>query len=230
MIEHVYQRVRRVDRLDEVVVLTDDERIQQVVEGFGGRCELTPAACRSGTDRVAWAARGWNAGAILDVQGDEPLVDTDDLAVVVRHLERCPEDPVVTLATECPPDLVDDPNAVKVVVDRSGYALYFSRAAIPHRRGEGGFRPLLHVGVYGYQRQALLDLAELDPTPLEQSESLEQLRALENGLRIRVLEASRPSLGVDTEEDLARVEKLISEREGSAGKVPVGSQGTGAGR
>ena len=116
---------------------------------------------------------------------------------------------MVTLATPCPADLVDDPNAVKVVVDRSGYALYFSRASIPYARDERLADCLLHVGVYGYQRQALLELAELPPSPLEQTEGLEQLRALHNGYRIRVLEASKPSIGVDTPEDLERVASLM---------------------
>ena len=128
---------------------------------------------------------------------------------VIEHLVEHPDDPIVTLAVECPEELVDDPNAVKVVVDREGYALYFSRSRVPYLRNVGHAPYLLHVGVYGYQRQALLELAALPPSPLEESESLEQLRALENGYRIRVLRAARPSMGVDTLEDLKRVERLI---------------------
>jgi 3-deoxy-manno-octulosonate cytidylyltransferase (CMP-KDO synthetase) len=209
LIEHVYRRVQGVADLDGVVVLTDDHRIVEAVEGFGGRCELTPADCVSGTDRVAWAARRWDAAAVVNVQGDEPLVDPGELAMVVRHLIEHPEDPMVTLATECPPDLVEDPNAVKVVLSRAGYALYFSRSAIPYARRAGVVRPLLHVGVYGYQRKALLELAALEPTPLELTESLEQLRALENGYPIRVLPSSQPSIGVDTAADLERVERMM---------------------
>ena len=216
LIERVYRRVEQVPNLDGLVVLTDDERISRVVEGFGGACELTPKDCASGTDRVAWAARDWQASAVVNVQGDEPLVDVDDLSAVVKHLTEAPEDPVVTLATECPPDLIDDPNAVKVVTDRQGYALYFSRSPIPYFRRPGSTPCLLHVGVYGYQRQALLELACLEPSPLEVAESLEQLRALENGYPIRVLPAARPSIGVDTEEDLQRVERLIREQRGPA--------------
>jgi 3-deoxy-manno-octulosonate cytidylyltransferase (CMP-KDO synthetase) len=209
LIEHVYRRVKRVAALDGVVVLTDDQRVVEVVEGFGGRCELTPSDCVSGTDRVAWAARRWNAAAVVNVQGDEPLIDPAELGTVVRHLIEHPEDPMVTLATECPPDLVEDPNAVKVVLSRAGYALYFSRAPIPHVRRSGAARPLLHVGVYGYQRTALLELAALPPSPLEITESLEQLRALENGYPIRVLPSSKPSIGVDTAADLERVERMM---------------------
>ena len=137
LIEHVYRRVKGVEALDGVVVLTDDQRIVEAVEGFGGRCELTPSDCVSGTDRVAWAARRWNAAAVVNVQGDEPLIDTGELGTVVRHLIEHPEDPMVTLATECPEDLVEDPNAVKVVLSRAGYALYFSRSPVPYARRPG---------------------------------------------------------------------------------------------
>jgi 3-deoxy-manno-octulosonate cytidylyltransferase (CMP-KDO synthetase) len=218
LIEHVYRRVSDVEALAGVVVLTDDARIVEAVEGFGGRCELTPSDCASGTDRVAWAARRWNAAAVVNVQGDEPLVDPGELASVARHLIEHPEDPMVTLATECPPDLFEDPNAVKVVLSRAGYALYFSRAPVPYVRHAGAAKPLLHVGVYGYQRQALLELAAIEPSPLERTESLEQLRALENGYPIRVLPSSKPSIGVDTAADLERVERMMRTMEEGGGR------------
>jgi 3-deoxy-manno-octulosonate cytidylyltransferase (CMP-KDO synthetase) len=211
LIEHVYRRASLVEAFESVVVLTDDERIHEAVEGFGGQCQLTPADCASGTDRVAWAARDWNVKAVVNIQGDEPLIDVAELAAIARHLDSHPQDAMVTLATPCPADLVADRNAVKVVVDAEGYALYFSRATIPHMRNEGHAECLLHVGVYGYQREALLELAALPPGKLEQAESLEQLRALENGYRIRVLQAAKPSIGVDTPEDLERVSRLIEE-------------------
>lgn len=219
LIEHVYRRVSGVEALASVVVLTDDARIVEAVERFGGRCELTPAECRSGTDRVAWAARRWSAAAVVNVQGDEPLVDPGELGTIVQHLIEHPEDPMVTLATECPEELHHDPDAVKVVVSRSGYALYFSRAAVPFVRHSGHVRPLLHVGVYGYQRQALLELAALEPSPLESTESLEQLRALENGYPIRVLPSRCASIGVDTAADLERVERMMGAMERSGGAV-----------
>ena len=209
LIERVYRRVQGVEGISRMVVLTDDDRIAQVVHDFGGEAELTPEDCASGTDRVAFAARQWDAAAVVNVQGDEPLIDVDDLQSVVGHLSSYPDDPMVTLATECPEDLIEDPNAVKVVTDRDGYALYFSRSPIPHLRNSGHASCLLHVGVYGYQREALLELAALEPSPLERAESLEQLRALENGYRIRVLPAAQPSIGVDTEEDVLRVERLL---------------------
>lgn len=211
MIEHVYRRVARAG-LARVVVLTDDERIARAVESFGGEWQMTPPECASGTDRIAHAAREWDAAAVVNVQGDEPLIDPEAVAAVAAHLAAHADDPVVTLAVEAAPEEVDNPNAVKVVLDRAGYALYFSRSAIPFRRQAGGARPLKHLGIYGYQRAALLRLAELAPAPLETSESLEQLRALENGMRIRVLLAERGSPGVDTQEDLERVERLLASR------------------
>jgi len=209
MIEHVYTRVARARGLDRVVVLTDDERIARAVEAFGGEWEMTPADCASGTDRIAWAARRWGARAVINVQGDEPLIDPEAVSQVAMHLAAMPGDPIVTLATPATPEEMENPNAVKVVLTRDGSALYFSRAPIPHPRQAGGFAPLKHLGLYGYQRQALQQLAALAPTPLERSESLEQLRALENGIPIRVLVVDRGSFGVDTAEDLERVEKIL---------------------
>jgi 3-deoxy-manno-octulosonate cytidylyltransferase (CMP-KDO synthetase) len=218
MIEHVYTRVARARGLDRVVVLTDDERIARAVESFGGECEMTPADCASGTDRIAWAARRWDAraaSAVINIQGDEPLIDPEEISRIAEHLAAHPEDPVVTLATPAAPEEMGNPNAVKVVLARDGAALYFSRAPIPYPRQEGGFAPLKHLGIYGYQRDALLRLAALPPSPLERGESLEQLRALENGIGIRVLIVERASIGVDTAEDLARVEEILE------GKLPL---------
>ena len=215
MIEHVYTRVARARGLDRVVVLTDDERIARAVEAFGGDCEMTPDDCASGTDRIAWAARRWDAAAtsgIINVQGDEPLIDPEEISRIAEHLASNRQDPVVTLATPAAPEEMGNPNAVKVVLARDGAALYFSRSPVPYPRQAGGFAPLKHLGIYGYQRDALLRLAGLPPSPLERSESLEQLRALENGMGIRVLIVDRASIGVDTAEDLARVEKILTER------------------
>jgi 3-deoxy-manno-octulosonate cytidylyltransferase (CMP-KDO synthetase) len=215
MIEHVYARASQARGLDRVVVLTDDERIARAVEAFGGHCEMTPADCASGTDRIAAAVRAGgrlaDAAAVVNIQGDEPLIDPEAVSRIALHLRDHPGDPVVTLAAAAQPEEMGNPNAVKVVLDLAGYALYFSRAGIPWPRQEGGFRPLKHLGIYGYQRAALLRLAGLPPTPLERSESLEQLRALENGIAIRVLLAERGSPGVDTREDLERVERLLGE-------------------
>jgi 3-deoxy-manno-octulosonate cytidylyltransferase (CMP-KDO synthetase) len=209
MIEHVYGRVAQARGLDRVVVLTDDERIARAVEAFGGEVEMTPPECASGTDRIAHAARGWPAAAVVNIQGDEPLIDPEAVSRLAEHLAGHPEDPVVTLAAPATPEEMDNPNAVKVVLGLSGHALYFSRSPIPYPRHPGGPPPLKHLGIYGYQRAALLRLAELPPTPLERAESLEQLRALENGLPIRVLRVAAASPGVDTPEDLARIERML---------------------
>ncbi len=236
MIEHVYRRVERARGLGRVVVVTDDERIARAVEAFGGEVEMTPADCASGTDRIAHAARGWPAAAaVVNIQGDEPLIDPEAVSRIAEHLAAFPADPMVTLAVplvgaaagdrhagnageagdpgDDPGDLGDlaSPHVVKVVLSQGGYALYFSRSAIPYPRRAGAATPLRHLGIYGYQRAALLRLAELPPTPLERSEALEQLRALEHGMAIRVLIAGRGSPGVDTEEDLRRVERLLEQ-------------------
>jgi 3-deoxy-manno-octulosonate cytidylyltransferase (CMP-KDO synthetase) len=232
MIEHVYRRVERARGLGRVVVVTDDERIARAVEAFGGEVEMTPADCASGTDRIAHAARGWPAAAaVVNIQGDEPLIDPEAVSRIAEHLAAFPADPMVTLAVPLeaagagdrhagnagdPGNFGDfgemaSPHVVKVVLSQGGYALYFSRSAIPYPRQAGAATPLRHLGIYGYQRAALLRLAELPPTPLERSEALEQLRALEHGMPIRVLIAGRGSPGVDTEEDLRRVERLLEQ-------------------
>ena len=241
MIEHVYRRVGLARGLARIVVLTDDERIARAVEAFGGEVEMTPADCASGTDRIAHAARRWPAtAAVVNVQGDEPLIDPEAVSAIAAHLAAHPEDPVVTLAaplaggpaqTAAAEKELANPNVVKVVLGASGHALYFSRAAIPYARqqdgapapagaagspGAGlGAAPLRHLGIYGYQRAALLRLAGLPPTPLERTEALEQLRALEHGIPIRVLVRARSQPGVDTREDLERVERWIEEAAGA---------------
>ncbi|MDX1645087.1 MAG: 3-deoxy-manno-octulosonate cytidylyltransferase [Thermoanaerobaculia bacterium] len=210
LVEHVYRRAEQAEGIAGVVVLTDDDRIAAAVDAFGGQWQMTPADCASGTDRIAWAAREWTANAIVNVQGDEPLIDPGAIAAVARHLARRPDDAVVTLASPAEPADADDPNVVKVVVDAGGYALYFSRAAIPYRRRAEGAAARRHQGIYGYQRSALIEIAALAPSPLERTEALEQLRMLENGYRLRVLDWPRPSPGVDTAEDLERVRELLA--------------------
>ena len=226
MIEHVYRRAQNADGIGRVVVLTDDERIRAAVEQFGGAAEMTPEDCRSGTDRIAHAARQWRASgadvvAVVNVQGDEPLIDPAAISAIARHLAAHPEDPLVTLAAPARPEELDDPNAVKVVVDRRGYALYFSRSRIPHPRHPESAAARKHVGIYGYQLAALLELADLAPTPLEQTESLEQLRALENGIRIRVLEVAGAAPGVDTRADLERAAARLAASDNSPTTPPI---------
>jgi 3-deoxy-manno-octulosonate cytidylyltransferase (CMP-KDO synthetase) len=206
----VYRRASEATQLDRVVVLTDDERISDAVRGFGGLAELTPVDCASGTDRIAWAARDWPSdAAVINIQGDEPLIDPAAIDRISAHLRREVGDPLVTLATEAGEDDARNPDVVKVVLDRRGYALYFSRCPIPYARNAAAATTWRHVGIYGYQMSALLRLTELEPTPLERSESLEQLRALEHGIAIRVMIVDQAWTGVDTMEDLHRVESLL---------------------
>ncbi|MEO8277065.1 MAG: 3-deoxy-manno-octulosonate cytidylyltransferase [Thermoanaerobaculia bacterium] len=217
MVEHVYRRAKKAAGLDRVVILTDDERIARAVELFGGEFEMTPAECNSGTDRIAWAARNWDCAGVINIQGDEPLIDPLGISRVAEHLRAYPGDPIVTLAADALEGDLDSPSVVKTVLDRDGYALYFSRAAIPFPRLPGGAAALRHLGIYGYQRDALLRLAALPQTPLERSESLEQLRALENRMSIRVLTGARPSWGVDTPEDAAEVDARLRQEEAASG-------------
>ena len=209
MVQHVWERAARAPGVSRAVVLTDDERIASAVAAFGGDCEMTPADCPSGTDRIAHAARLWSAGAVINVQGDEPLIDPEAIGALARHLREHPEDPMVTLAVPAGDGDIASPDVAKVVLDRDGYALYFSRAPIPYGRHEEGAAPLRHLGIYGYRRETLLALAALPPSPLERRESLEQLRALENGIRIRVLRVERAAPSVDTPEDAERVARLL---------------------
>jgi 3-deoxy-manno-octulosonate cytidylyltransferase (CMP-KDO synthetase) len=209
LIEHVYERTAAAPAVDRVVVLTDDERVGRAVEAFGGRWELTPADCPSGTDRIAWAARGWDCQAVVNVQGDW-ILDPELIGTLARHLAAHPEDPMATLAVPARPGDEAQPSVVKVVADLAGRALYFSRAGIPFRRQPGGPPSLRHLGIYGYRRETLLHLASLPPTPLETAESLEQLRALEHGVPIRVLVVEGDALGVDTPDDLARAEAALA--------------------
>jgi 3-deoxy-manno-octulosonate cytidylyltransferase (CMP-KDO synthetase) len=212
MIEHVYRRAAASRVASRVIVATDDLRIATAVTAFGGQVRLTRADHRTGTDRLAEVAATLACDVIVNVQGDEPLLDPRAIDEAVAPFA----DPAVQMTTLCrridhPADL-SNPNVVKVVRDRAGYALYFSRAAIPYARDpRGGWPPLYrHVGLYGYRRSTLLVLAALEPTPLERAESLEQLRALEHGIRIRAIETSYDSFGVDTPDDLEQVRRLLT--------------------
>lgn len=219
MIQHVYEGAARAARAAEVVVATDDERIAEAVKRFGGRAELTSPSARSGTERAAEVARTREAGIVVNVQGDEPLVRPEQVDALIEFLERHAAVPMASLMTALKPSDLDNPNAVKVVVDREGFALYFSRAPIPHARLDGVRPPRYkHLGLYGYQRHFLLQFAGLPPTPLEQAEQLEQLRALEHGYRIKLLETAYETIGVDTPEDLKRVEDILSQQPVPSGR------------
>jgi len=205
MIEHVYRRAAEAELVDAVVVATDDRRILDAVEAFGGIARLTSGAHRTGTDRVAEIAADLPADIIVNVQGDEPLIDPAMISAVVTPFR---EDASVQMTTARraltdPEDLLN-PHVVKVVADGRGDALYFSRSAIPNGAGAA----FVHVGLYAFRREFLLRFAALPQTPLEVAESLEQLRALEHGYRIRTVVTEHHSIGVDTPQDLERARRL----------------------
>ncbi len=212
VIQHVYEQASHAKRADEVVIATDDARIMDAAERFKGRAVMTSAAARSGTDRVAEVARQREAKVIVNVQGDEPLIRPEMIDQLIEFLDRHQAVPMASLMTRLKPEDANNPNVVKAVVDRDGFALYFSRAPIPHVREKNGVAPVMwkHLGIYGYQRNFLLRFPSLEPTPLEQSEQLEQLRALEHGFRIKLLETAHETVGVDTPEDLRKVEAMLS--------------------
>ena len=213
MIAHVYERAARCPAVDAVIVATDDARIADAVHAFGGEVRLTSPDHLSGTDRLAEVAATLDCDVVVNVQGDEPLIDPAAIASAVAPFAGDPELRMTTLCHRViDPAELASPNVVKVVLDRAGFALYFSRAPIPFVRGtDAGWPPFYrHIGLYAYRRQALLVLASLDPTPLERAESLEQLRALEHGIRIKAVETSYDSIGVDSPEDLERVRGLLT--------------------
>jgi 3-deoxy-manno-octulosonate cytidylyltransferase (CMP-KDO synthetase) len=212
MIEHVYRRAADARGIDAVVVATDDERIAAAVEGFGGIVRLTQSEHRTGTDRIAEIARDLSCEILINVQGDLPLIEPGMISEVVQPLLT---DPTVKMSTlrQATSDAADvaSPHVVKVVVDAQGDALYFSRSPIPFRRDPGA-EIYKHIGLYGFRRDFLLTFAALPQTPLERAESLEQLRALEHGYRIRTVTTRYESIEVDTPEDLERVRQLMATR------------------
>ena len=215
MILHVVRRAREAALVDEVLVATDSGEIAAVVEAAGGRAVLT-GECASGTDRIAQALAGIPCvELVLNIQGDEPLLPATNVDTLVRGMLDRPEVELGTLCRPLDARAAADPNAVKVVRRRDGRALYFSRSMIPYPRGVEALELFrLHLGIYAYRPRALERLVALPQSPLELAEGLEQLRALENGMEMLVLDAPEPSWGVDTPEDLARAEAILARRRG----------------
>jgi 3-deoxy-manno-octulosonate cytidylyltransferase (CMP-KDO synthetase) len=223
MIEHVYRRAAAASAADEVIVATDDLRIARVVEDFGGNVRMTSGSHQTGTDRLGEVANTLACDLIVNVQGDEPLLEP---AMIDEAVAPLISDPSIEMGSlrrlvQDPADLTD-PNVVKVAVDRHEFALYFSRAPIPYHRSDtsGGARVFKHIGLYVYRRAFLIQLASLAPTPLERIEMLEQLRALEHGHRIKVVETEFDSIGVDTPADLERVRQIIAVRAAAPSATP----------
>lgn len=211
MIYHVYQRSKKAKCADDVIVATDDERIKNAVEKFNGKAVMTSKEHKSGTERVAEVAQNIDADIIVNVQGDEPLICPEAIEQAVMPLIEDKNIKMSTLMMKITNEAeYNDTNIVKVVTDEEGFALYFSRSLIPYPREKEHLKVYKHIGIYVYRKGFLLELADLQPTPLEQIECLEQLRVLENGFKIKVIETNYDSIGVDTPKDLEVVKKFIN--------------------
>lgn len=216
LILHVLQRAREIPGSERIIVATDDQRIADVVAQAGGEAVLTPPELPSGSDRVGWVAKNLACDIVVNLQGDEPFVDVNAVQSAIGVLERDERWQVATLGYPLTDEkLWNDPHVVKVLTDREQSALYFSRQPIPYFR-DHRFRPtdglLQHIGVYLYRREFLLKFLSWEPVPLEQAEKLEQLRILYHGYDIYVERANFPSVGVDTPEDVKKVEQLLERK------------------
>jgi 3-deoxy-manno-octulosonate cytidylyltransferase (CMP-KDO synthetase) len=213
MIEHVYRRAAAAALVSRVIVATDDSRILEAVHRFGGEAVMTKASHQSGTDRLAEVAASLDCDVIVNVQGDEPLLapETIDAAVAPFTADRDGLEMSTLRRRIVDPAELQNPNVTKVVVDGDGFAMYFSRAPIPFTRpGQPSAAAWAHIGLYVYRRETLLRLAALPQTAMERAEALEQLRALEHGIRIKAIETTHETTGVDTLEDLERVRALLA--------------------
>ena len=212
LIQHVYERARQARYLSKLIIATDDDRIAKAARSFGAQVQMTRPDHLSGTDRVAEAASSDHAQVIVNIQGDEPLIDPGAIDAAALALLDDPDLPMATLKKRIEiPGEVNDPNVVKVVANLAGDAIYFSRSPVPFFRdgSVAGATHYKHIGLYVYRREFLFAYSNLPVGPLEQAERLEQLRAIENGHRIRVVETESESLGVDTPEDLERIAALF---------------------
>jgi 3-deoxy-manno-octulosonate cytidylyltransferase (CMP-KDO synthetase) len=211
VIQHVYERASQARYLTSILIATDDDRIARAARGFGAPVRMTLADHPTGTDRVAEVASAESADLVVNIQGDEPLIDPEAIDAAILPLAHDSTIRMGTLKKKIE-DLreITDPNVVKVVTDRAGNAIYFSRCPIPYTRHDSpAVHHYKHVGLYVYRRDFLLAYSSLPTGPLEQAERLEQLRALENGFSIRVVETDYESLGVDTPQDLERIAELF---------------------
>lgn len=209
LVQWVYEGASKSNFLEEIIVATDDLRIADVARNFGAKVAMTKPDHASGTDRIAEALRGRAASVVINIQADEPLIEGWMIDCLIPPLVSREADLTSLMAPVYDLSLATDCNRVKVVVDKKGYALYFSRSPVPFAPDDFFYQ---HIGIYGFQREVLEAFSRLEPSRLEKTERLEQLRALENGYRIRMVEIAEPTIGVDTPEDLARVETLIMAR------------------
>ena len=212
LVQRTVERVKRCKEVDFVAVATDDKRIHDAVQKLGFNVFMTPDKCKSGTDRTAFTALRFlkNYDNFINVQGDEPLIDpklVDELAVSLKKTKSLE---YITAAFPLKEEsVINNPNVVKVVFDKDGYALYFSRFAIPYNEDNSKIKYYKHMGIYGYKRNFLLEFSKSKMSSLEKAENLEQLRALENGKRIKIVVAKHDSIGVDMPSDILKVEKYL---------------------
>ena len=218
MVQMVYEKVWNSNLIDELIVATDDKRIFEHVQSFGGKAVLTPEDLPSGTDRVAYVAKSHDCEIVANIQGDEPFIS---YKLVDKCIEELINDSHVDICTLARTGILQvellDPDVVKVLVDRRSNAIYFSRANIPYKKSDSNIYiehpTLVHIGLYVYRKDFLMKYVEMSVSTLEQMEQLEQLRILENGYRIRVVKTDVYSIGVDTKEDLERAERALKENE-----------------
>lgn len=226
LVQHVVDQVRQCRQVSEIIVAADDARIVEALRPFETACMLTRADHATGTDRLAEVAERIDADLIINVQGDEPEIAPDLVDQLTVAMQQSPAE-MGTVAVPFPADCdVNDPNMVKVVVSADNHALYFSRCPVPYDRDGAGVARFLHVGVYAYRKQFLLRFAGWRPTPLEQAERLEQLRALEHGAMIKVVMAEHAGGGIDTPQQYARFVERYRARTGASGNEKRISTGT----
>ncbi len=213
VIQHVWEKAKKAHTLDELIVAADDERIIKAVESFGGKATLTAKEHPSGTDRLREVVNPLDVNIVVNVQADEPLLHPSMIDELVTALQQDKEIVMATLMKRIDnPEEIDNPNVVKVAVDKDNFALYFSRAAIPHHKQVDAGCYYKHIGLYSYTKDFLSTFVDMPRSFLEKTEELEQLRALENGYKIKVLETSYNTVGIDTPEDLKRAEEILPKK------------------
>lgn len=215
MIQWVYEQSKKSKLLDQLIVAVDNEEVLKCVEGFGGRAVMTKIDHQSGTDRIAEAVHGFESDIVVNIQGDQPLLDPIMIDEAVKPMLDDANIHMSTLKTKINKEDYSDPGVVKVVVDENGFALYFSRSLIPYSRDNLEIEVFEHVGLYAYRKEFLFKISKFPQTYLEKIEMLEQLRVLESGYKIKVIETKSDNIAgvsVDTKEDLIKVEKIINEK------------------
>ena len=213
VIQWVYEKALQAKLADMVIVATDDKRIYDCVTGFGGAAEMTSVDHKCGSDRIMEVvSRHPEISYICNLQGDEPLIEPESIDAVIRNVQDDDMADISTLIRKITPQEAENPNLVKCVTDKNGFALYFSRSKMPYERNAGIAVFYGHLGIYGYKRKALETMTKLPQTPLEKAESLEQLRALENGMKIKTHVVNFVPVGIDTKDDLEKFKKIVEER------------------